>query len=51
MKWQERIVVDPEIMAGKPVVKDARLTDSLAAEHDQIVQDLDVSISMRVERS
>ena len=25
MKWQERIVVDPEIMAGKPVVKDTRL--------------------------
>ena len=25
MKWQERIVVDPEIMAGKPVVKGTRL--------------------------
>jgi len=25
MKWQERIVVDPEIVAGKPVVKGTRL--------------------------
>ena len=25
MKWQERMVVDPEIMAGKPVVKGTRL--------------------------
>ena len=25
MKWQERIVVDPEIVAGKPVVKGSRL--------------------------
>ena len=25
MKWQERIVVDPQIIAGKPVVKDTRL--------------------------
>jgi len=25
MKWQERIVVDPEILVGKPVVKGTRL--------------------------
>lgn len=25
MKWQERIVVDPEIIAGKPVVKGTRI--------------------------
>ena len=25
MKWQERIVVDPEIVAGKPAVKGTRL--------------------------
>ena len=25
MKWQERIVVDPEIVAGKPVVKGSQL--------------------------
>ena len=51
MKWQKRIVVDPEITAGEPMVKDAPLADSLAGEHDQIIQDLDVSSSMRVERS
>jgi len=26
MEWEERIVVDPEIMVGKPVVKGTRLT-------------------------
>lgn len=25
MSWQERIIVDPEILAGKPVVKGTRL--------------------------
>ncbi|MGE0825938.1 MAG: DUF433 domain-containing protein [Candidatus Binatia bacterium] len=25
MHWQERIVIDPEILAGKPVVKGTRL--------------------------
>ncbi|MFB0534122.1 MAG: DUF433 domain-containing protein [Anaerolineae bacterium] len=25
MNWQERIVVDPEILVGKPVVKGTRL--------------------------
>ena len=25
MSWQERIVVDPDILAGKPVVKGTRL--------------------------
>ena len=25
MKWQDRIIIDPEILAGKPVVKGTRL--------------------------
>jgi uncharacterized protein (DUF433 family) len=25
MKWEDRIVVDPEILAGKPVIKGTRL--------------------------
>ena len=25
MKWQNRIVVDPEILAGKPLIKGTRL--------------------------
>jgi len=25
MKWQERIVLDPEILVGKPIVKGTRL--------------------------
>ena len=25
MDWQERIVVDPDILVGKPVIKDTRL--------------------------
>ncbi len=26
MKWQERIVVDPDILTGKPVIKGTRLS-------------------------
>jgi uncharacterized protein (DUF433 family) len=25
MKWQERIVLDPAVLAGKPVIRDTRL--------------------------
>ncbi len=25
MKWQERIIIDPEILVGKPVIKGTRL--------------------------
>ncbi len=25
MKWQEHIIIDPEILAGKPIVKGTRL--------------------------
>ena len=25
MKWQNRIIIDPEILAGKPVIKGTRL--------------------------
>ncbi|MBC8252905.1 MAG: DUF433 domain-containing protein [Ardenticatenia bacterium] len=32
MKWQERIVVDPEIVAGKPVVKGTRLAVEFIVE-------------------
>lgn len=37
MNWQERIVIDPEILVGKPVIKGTRLAveliiDLLAAE-------------------
>lgn len=37
MNWQERIVIDPEILTGKPVIKGARLAvelliDLLASE-------------------
>ncbi|HID24578.1 MAG TPA: DUF433 domain-containing protein [Planctomycetaceae bacterium] len=26
MTWQERIVVDPDVLVGKPVVKDTRIS-------------------------
>ncbi|MBN2391002.1 MAG: DUF433 domain-containing protein, partial [Anaerolineae bacterium] len=26
MHWQERIVIDPEILTGKPVIKGTRLS-------------------------
>ena len=37
MNWQERIVIDPEILAGKPIIKGSRLAvefiiDLLASE-------------------
>jgi uncharacterized protein (DUF433 family) len=32
MSWQERIVVDPEILVGKPVVKGTRLAVEFVVE-------------------
>lgn len=32
MLWPERIVADPEIMAGKPVIRGTRLTVELILE-------------------
>jgi len=26
MNWQERIIADPKVLAGKPVIKGTRLT-------------------------
>jgi uncharacterized protein (DUF433 family) len=45
MDWRERIIIDPHILVGKPVVKGTRIAvemviDLLAAgwTHDQILQ-------------
>lgn len=32
MPWPERIVVDPEILAGKPVIRGTRITVELVLE-------------------
>ncbi|MEW6114233.1 MAG: DUF433 domain-containing protein [Thermodesulfobacteriota bacterium] len=32
MTWQERIVVDPEILVGKPVIKGTRLSVEFIVE-------------------
>ncbi len=32
VEWRERIVVDPEIMTGKPVIKGTRLTVDLVIQ-------------------
>ena len=31
-EWQERIVVDPNVMVGKPIVRGARLTVEFISE-------------------
>jgi uncharacterized protein (DUF433 family) len=50
MQWQERILVDPKILAGKPVIKDTRIAvdfvidllgrgwtvDQVLAEYDHV---------------
>ncbi len=38
--YQDRIVADPEILAGKPVVKGTRISVELALK--RLAQDLDV---------
>lgn len=32
MDWKERIVLDPEILSGKPVIRDTRLSVELIIE-------------------
>ncbi len=32
MNWQERIVVDPEILTGKPIIKGTRISVELIIE-------------------
>jgi len=46
MQWQERILVDPEILAGKPVIRGTRIAAELILEllaaglsEDQILED------------
>ena len=39
-KYQDRIIVDPEIMVGKPVVKGTRIPVELVLK--RLAQDLDV---------
>jgi len=33
MSWQDRIVVDPAILAGKPIIKGTRLAVELIIDH------------------
>ncbi len=33
MSWQERIVLDPKVLLGKPVVKGTRLSVELLVDH------------------
>jgi uncharacterized protein (DUF433 family) len=46
--WRERIVVDPKILVGKPVIKDTRIAVELVIDllargytYDQIIQQYD----------
>ena len=53
MKWQDRIVVDPKLLVGKPVIKDTRIavefvvdllgrgwtTDQILEEYDHLTAD------------
>lgn len=32
MRWQERIILDPDVLAGKPVVKGTRISVELVLE-------------------
>jgi uncharacterized protein (DUF433 family) len=48
MSWQDRIIVDPKVLVGKPVIKDTRISvefviDLLARgwTHEQILREYD----------
>lgn len=40
LKYQDRIVIDPDILAGKPVVKGTRIPVELVLKH--LAQDLNI---------
>ncbi len=33
MDWRERIIIDPEVLAGKPIIKGAAGADTGQREH------------------
>ena len=44
MNWQDRIVIDPKVLVGKPVIKATRIAVELLAEgwtHEQILKEYD----------